>query len=463
MITELQSKYKSKELSVESHLLEIFKKIDELNSIHHVYINLNKEEALKNAKIQDQQIVEANDLDELFRNSPLLGIAVGVKDIFTTKDLETTAASNILKGYIPPYDATVVKKFKLAGGIIVGKLNCDAFAHGASGENSDFGVVKNPFNKEHVSGGSSSGSGAAVALGMCDIATGTDTGGSIRNPASFTNTVGLKPTYGLVSRYGIIAMASSLDTVGHISKSVEDSAIFLSVTAGFDPHDATTSTTDSKSFLLNLKSSTLRGKKIGVLRESFASDIDPEIVEKVKESVDRFKKLGAEIVDVDIPLNEYALAVYYILAPSEVSSNLGRFDGIRFGHSRSDFGLEAKRRIMIGTYVLSSGYYDAYYLQAQKVRELLKQQYKTVFEDVDFILSPVAPILPPKIGENVNDPLKMYLMDVLSVTANLVGIPGLALPAGFSKSGLPIGIQLLGNHFSEAELFKAGFEYENSN
>ncbi len=460
MILELHKKYILKELTIFEHIQDLFKKIEDLNPEYNAYITLDKQNALNKAKEQDLLIQQSNDLEKLFSEFPLLGIGIGVKDIFSTKDLETTAASKILKGYIPQYDATSVKKLKNAGGIVLGKLNCDAFAHGASGENSDFGVTKNPFNKDHVAGGSSSGSGTAVALGLCDFATGTDTGGSIRNPASFTNTVGLKPTYGLVSRYGVFAMASSFDSVGHISTDVKDSAIVLNVTAGFDALDATTSKNSSIDYKNYEIMPNLKGIKIGVLREGVSDSLDPDVLKKTYESIEVFKKLGAEIVDISIPLSEYALAVYYIITPSEVSSNLGRFDGIRFGNNRDAFGSEAKRRIMIGTYVLSSGYYDAYYLQAQKVRKLLVDQYKKVFEEVDFMLTPVSPVLPPKIGDNVNDPLKMYLMDILSVTANLVGIPALALPAGFSASGLPIGIQLLGKHFSELELFKAGSAYE---
>ena len=461
MILELQKKYIAKELTVSAHIQSLFEKIEALNSTYNVYITIDKENALKVANDQDLLIKQASDLAALFEKFPLLGVGVGVKDIFSTKDLETTAASNILRGYIPQYDATSVKKIKKAGGIVLGKLNCDAFAHGASGENSDFGVTKNPFNKDHVAGGSSSGSGTAVSLGMCDVATGTDTGGSIRNPASFTNSVGLKPTYGLVSRYGVFAMASSLDTVGHITNDVRDSAIVLNVTAGHDPLDATTSMSPVFEYKNYENKSDLKGIKIGVLKEGVSDSIDLEVLKRTYESIEVFRNLGAEIIDISIPLSEYALAVYYIITPSEVSSNLGRFDGIRFGSDRESFGSEAKRRIMIGTYVLSSGYYDAYYLQAQKVRKLLVDEYKKVFEKVDFILTPVSPVLPPKIGDNVNDPLKMYLMDVLSVTANLVGIPGLALPAGFSEIGLPIGIQLLGKHFSEEELFKIGSVYEN--
>jgi aspartyl-tRNA(Asn)/glutamyl-tRNA(Gln) amidotransferase subunit A len=462
MISDILHSLKNKEYSCVELTTQYLNRINSLNPKLNAYLTVATDQALKAAGDVDKLIADSSDLEGLFRDKPLLGVPVGLKDIFSTKNIETTAASNILKGYIPPYDATVVSKIKNAGGIVLGKLNCDAFAHGASGENSDFGAVKNPYDLNRVAGGSSSGSGAAAAAGLSVISTGTDTGGSIRNPASFTNTVGLKPTYGRVSRYGIMAMASSLDSIGHLSKTVEDSARFLQVTAGYDPLDGSSAKNDVPNYIEGLKNSaeSIKGLKIGLPKEYFSDALNSEIRDAVMNAAKKYEQMGAEIVEVSLPYTEYGLAVYYILTPSEVSSNLGRFHGIRYGFDRSKFGAEAKRRIMIGTHVLSSGYYDAYYLKAQKVRTLLINDFKEAFNKVDVLLTPVTPDLPPLLGENVNDPLKMYLMDVLSVTANLAGIPGLSVPAGFSKSGLPIGMQLLGPHFSEDLLFKVGHAFE---
>ena len=469
MISQIISDLKARKYSAVDLTNQYLKRIEELNPKLNAFITVIAESALKSAGQADKLIAEATNsansneaLEKLFNDKPLLGVPVALKDIFSTKDIETTAGSNILKGYVSPYDATVVKKIKDAGGVVLGKLNCDAFAHGASGENSDFGATKNPYDLDRVAGGSSSGSGCAAAADLAVIATGTDTGGSVRNPASFTNTVGLKPTYGRVSRYGIIAMASSLDSIGHLSKTIEDSARFLQVTAGFDPFDGSSAKNEVPNYLEGLKNSkeSIKKLRIGLPKEYFLDALDPEIKETVLAAAKKYQEMGAELVEVSLPHTEFALATYYIIAPSEVSSNLGRFDGIRYGFDRSKFGAEAKRRIMIGTHVLSSGYYDAYYLKAQKVRTLLINDFKEVFKNVDVLLTPVTPDLPPKIGDNVNDPLKMYLMDVLSVTANLAGIPGLSIPAGFSKSGLPIGMQLLGPHFSEDLLFKVGHAFE---
>ncbi|MBI2195798.1 MAG: Asp-tRNA(Asn)/Glu-tRNA(Gln) amidotransferase subunit GatA [Candidatus Levybacteria bacterium] len=414
------------------------------------FITVDEKGALEQAESADKQRANGEEL-------PFLGIPIALKDIFLTKGLKTTAASKVLENYIPQYDATVVAKLKDAGAIIIGKINCDAWAHGSSGENSDFGPTKNPWSKEHVPGGSSSGSAAALAADMCLASTGTDTGGSIRLPASFNNLVGLKPTYGRVSRYGIIAMASSLDSIGHFTKTVEDSALLLSVTAGSDPHDATTpdKTVSNYSKIEN----GVKGLKIGVPKEYFASGLDSEIKEKTEAVIKKLEELGAEVVDISLPNTQYAIAAYYIIMSSEVSSNLARYDGIRFGNDRSFFGDEAKRRIMFGTFTLSAGYYDAYYKKAMQVRTLIKQDFEKAFEKVDAIISPVSPTAPWKLGEKVNDPLKMYLSDIFTVTANLAGIPSLAVPAGFSN-GLPIGIQIMGTQFSEEKLFQVGYAFE---
>jgi aspartyl-tRNA(Asn)/glutamyl-tRNA(Gln) amidotransferase subunit A len=388
-----------------------------------------------------------------------LGIPIAAKDIYSTKDVRTTAGSKVLENYIPQYDATVIKKLKDAGAIIIGKTNLDAWAHGSSGENSDFGPTKNPWNEEFVPGGSSSGSAVSVASGMALAATGTDTGGSIRLPASFTNTVGLKPTYGRVSRYGVIAMASSLDSIGHFSKTVEDNAVFLQVTAGQDKHDATTPPVAVPNYLEDLAKG-IKGLKIGVPKEYIEPKaIDPGILVNFKSSLRILEKLGGEIVDISLPNTEYGIEVYYIIQPAEVSSNLARYDGIRFGNGREAFGDEAKRRIMLGTFTLSVGYYDAYYKKAMKVRTLIINDFDKAYKNVDAIVSPISPTPPWKIGEKVNEPLKMYLSDILTVNINLAGIPGLAVPSGFINS-LPTGVQFLGPKFSEDLLFRIGHAFE---
>ena len=334
----------------------------------------------------------------------------------------------------------------------------DAWAHGSSGENSDFGVTQNPWREGFVPSGSSSGSAACVAADLAPAATGTDTGGSIRLPASFCNLVGLKPTYGRVSRYGIIAMSSSLDAIGHLTKTVYDSALLLNVTAGKDKADATTPKTDVPDYTQNLGKS-IKGLKIGLPKQYFQDGLDKEVLLQTQKAVKVFQDLGANIVEIDLPHTKYALAIYYIIQPAEVSSNLARYDGIRYGLDRTYFGNEAKRRIMLGAFSLSSGYWDAYYLKAMKVRTLIKDDFENAFKKVDLILTPTSPTLPFKIGQKIKQPLQMYLSDIFTVTANLAGIPGLNLPSGF-VDGLPTGIQLLGPQFSEDLLFQAGFQYE---
>ncbi len=385
-------------------------------------------------------------------------IPIGHKDIYSTEGLETTAASNILRGYIPPYNATSVERLNNHQFVTLAKLNCDAFAHGATGENSDFGPTRNPYDLTRVPGGSSSGSAAAVAAGLVPAATATDTGGSIRFPASFTNTVGLKPTYGRVSRYGVIAMTSSTDSIGHITRTVWDSAYLLNITAGQDELDATSSHQPKEDYLADIDRNILPGLKLGVPTEYLAG-LDPKIAKIFQEALHVFKRLGAIITEISLPHTEYAIHTYYILTPSEISSNLARFDGIRFGRDRSQVGAEAKRRIILGTFCLSAGYYDAYYLKAQKVRTLVLQDFQQAFRQVDAIVAPVSSVLPPKIGELIDDPIKNYLLDALLVPANLAGIPGLAIPAGFIDH-LPMGIQLLGDHFQEKKLFQIGYQFE---
>lgn len=369
-----------------------------------------------------------------------------------TKGIRTTAGSKVLESYIPPYSATSVTRIENAGAIPIGKLNCDAWAHGASGENSDFGPTKNPWDKERVPGGSSSGSAAAVSGGLSLVTTGTDTGGSIRNPANFCGVVGLKPTYGAVSRYGVIAMASSLDTIGSIGHTVSDVETLFNITKGPDGFDSTVTNGSYKR---------RDGKiKIGIPKEYFINGLTKEIEENVMKASKVFEKEGIELVEINLPHTKYGVDVYYIVQPAEVSSNLGRFDGVRYGNGRETFGDEAKRRIMLGTYVLSAGYYDAYYLKAQKVRSLLIQDFDKAFEKVDAIISPTMPTSAFKLGEKASDPLQMYLADVFTVSANLVGIPALAIPSGFSKEKLPLGFQLMGPRFSEPTLFELGKLFE---
>lgn len=417
-------------------------------------------------------------------NSFLNEIPVGIKDVLCTRNMRTTASSKMLDNFVPPYDATVVKRLREAGAIIVGKNNCDAWAHGSSTENSDYGVTPNPWDLTRVSGGSSGGGAAAVAVGEVPFAIGTDTGGSIRQPASFCGVVGLKPTYGRVSRYGLIAMASSFDCPGPITQTVEDAAIVMNVIAGEDPKDATTlkEGIDSR-FRGNDKGAIdytkdlgkdLKGVKIGVPKEYFGLGLDKEVEKVFKEAVEIYRKLGAEIVNISLPFTEFALAAYYILQTAEVSSNLGRYDGVKYGYSAKKskdlidsyfktrdegFGDEAKRRIMLGTYVLSSGYYDAYYLKAAKVRRLVHDDFVKAFEKVDAIVTPTAPTPAFKIGEKA-DPISMYLADVYTVPASLAGVPAISVPAGFSKDKLPIGIQIIGAHFEEAKILNVAHKLE---
>lgn len=429
----LKKEFSAVEL-VDSYLEKISKNNKELN----VYLTIDEEGAYKKAKI-----IDASD-----KSNPLSGISVAHKDIFLTKGLRTTASSKVLESYIPAYSGTVVKRIEDAGAITLGKANCDAWAHGASGENSDFGPTLNPWNKEYVPGGSSSGSAVAVAAGLSLVATGTDTGGSIRQPANLSGVTGLKPTYGAVSRYGIIAMASSLDCPGAFGWTVEDVETMFNVMKGEDGFDGTVKNEQSKK-----KSGKL---KIGIPKEYFIDGVDKEVEKAVLNASEVFKKEGIELVDVSLPHTKYAIDVYYIVQPAEVSSNLARFDGIRYGNVRETFGSEAKRRIMLGTYVLSAGFYDAFYLKAQKVRSRIIQDFDKAYENVDAILAPVSPTPAFKIGEKAADPLQMYLADIFTAPANLAGIPGLAIPSGFTQKGLPLGFQLLGPRFSEETLFGLG-------
>lgn len=428
----------------------------------------HKEYAAIIATTADRARERAAEVDKRVANGEQVGRLAGVpfiaKDNFLTFGSETTAASNILKGFEAPYQSTAVERLEAEGAICVAKANLDAFAHGSSTENSDFGTTKNPHNPEYVPGGSSGGSGAAVVLGLAPFALGTDTGGSIRLPAAFTGSVGFKPTYGLVSRSGVIAMASSTDVIGPLAMSVDDAAIVLDVMSGKDQLDSTTIDRDTTAY--TELDSDVKGKKIGVVKEYFSSDVDPEVTKQVRKTIDKLKAAGAEIVDASLPSLPLALACYYIICPAEVSSNLSRYDGQHFGFSHPEaknledsynytrshgFGHEAKRRIMIGTYVLSSGYYDAYYKKAQQLRTKLIDEFNEAFKSVEYLVGPTAPQTAFKIGENAKNPLQMYLTDIMTVAANLVGVPAISLPSGESN-GLPVGIQLMAAQKHDREL-----------
>lgn len=455
-ITEAREGLKNKKFSSSELTRACLEQIEKHDAKINAFITVCKKQAIEQAKEADKLL--SNGAMEQWSNLPLLGIPIALKDLYSTKDIKTTAGSKVLKDYSPVYDATVIKKLKDAGAVIIGKTNLDAWAHGSSGENSDFGPTKNPWNQEYVPGGSSSGSAAALAADMCLAATGTDTGGSIRLPASFCNLVGLKPTYGRVSRYGIVAMASSLDSIGHLAKTVEDSALLLNITAGNDVFDATTPEKPVPDYQKGLQKG-IKELKIGIPKEYLQTGLDEKVKENFEDTKRILSRLGANLIEVSLPHTEYAIACYYIIQPAEVSSNLERYDGIRFGNDRSFFTDEAKRRIMLGTFTLSAGYYEAYYKKAMQVRTLIKKDFEDAFVKVDALIAPVSPTPSWKLGEKVNEPLKMYLSDIFTVTANLAGIPALAVPSGFIN-GLPVGIQILGPQFSEEKLFRIGYVYE---
>ncbi len=431
------------------------------------FITLCETEALAAAAAADRDLAAG-------RGGLLTGIPVAVKDIFNMLDVRTTCGSKILDNYISPYDATAVAKLREQGAVILGKLNMDEFAMGSSNENSAAGAVCNPWDPTRVPGGSSGGSAAAVAAGQVPATLGTDTGGSIRLPAAYCGVVGLKPSYGRVSRYGVIAYASSLDQVGPLARSVEDCAVMLGAVAGYDPADSTSVDRPVPDYLDSLNAG-VAGKKIGLPREYFIDGLDADVKQAVEAAIETYRSLGAEIVDVSLPHTDYAVASYYLIATAEASSNLARYDGVRFGVRKDDgqgligmyqqsraagFGAEVKRRIMLGTYALSSGYYDAYYLKAQKVRTLIRRDFLSAFEQVDLLLTPVAPTPAFKIGEKINDPLQMYLCDIFTIPVNLAGTCALSLPCGFSGQGLPIGLQLIGAPFAEADLLQAAYAFE---
>lgn len=463
----LRAKLDNRELSAVEVTKAYLARIAATNPAVNSFITTCAETAMIEAQAADQAIA-AGDV------TPLTGLPVAVKDIFNTTGLPTTCASRILKNYVSPYDATVIANIKAQKAVIVGKLNMDEFAMGSSNENSAYGAVRNPWNLEHVPGGSSGGSAACVAARQAAATLGTDTGGSVRQPAAHCSVVGLKPTYGRVSRYGVVAYASSLDQVGPVTRDVRDSALMLQAIAGYDSADSTSVNTPVPDYQASLTGD-LKGMRIGLPKEYFIEGLDDDVRKAVELAATTYRDLGAEIVEVSLPHTAYAVACYYLIATAEASSNLARYDGVRYGlrdenaeklvdmymQSRSaGFGAEVKRRIMLGTYALSSGYYDAYYIKAQKVRTLIRQDFLNVFEEVDTLLTPVAPTPAFALGEKTDDPLKMYLSDIYTIPVNLAGTCAMSLPCGFSTEGLPIGLQLIGKPFDEATMLRTGHAFE---
>jgi aspartyl-tRNA(Asn)/glutamyl-tRNA(Gln) amidotransferase subunit A len=468
-IRELRESITRQEFSVTEVVEGFLARIDQQEEKIKAFLSVDAESALDQARALDQRLAQGE-----AQNGLLTGIPVAVKDNIVTEEIRTTCGSRILENYIPPYDATVVRSLKENGAIVVGKANCDEFAMGSSTENSAYFPTRNPWDLERVPGGSSGGSAAAVAAWEVPGALGSDTGGSIRQPAAFCGVVGLKPTYGRVSRYGLVAFASSLDQIGPLANNVWDVALLLQAIAGSDARDSTSVQRPVEDYLEDLGKD-VQGFKIGVPSEWFSSGLDPQIEQAVQGAIKTLEGLGCRVKEVHLPHTEHAISTYYIIAPAEASSNLARYDGVKYGYRSPDatnledmfrsarsqgFGDEVKRRIMIGTYALSSGYYDAYFLKASKVRTLLKNDYLEAFKQVDFLVGPTTPSLPFKMGEKTTDPLQMYLMDVYTVTANLAGIPGLALPCGFSQEGLPIGLQIQAPHFEEAKLLRLAHALE---
>ncbi|HHY46108.1 MAG TPA: Asp-tRNA(Asn)/Glu-tRNA(Gln) amidotransferase subunit GatA [Firmicutes bacterium] len=457
-----------KEASAREIVESVFRRIDEVEPLVRAYITLTREEAFAAAGATDARIARGEEI------GPLDGIPIALKDNLSTRGIKTTCASRILENYIPPYSATVVERLMSQGVVMLGKANMDEFAMGSSTENSGFFTTRNPWDLDRVPGGSSGGSAAAVSAGEAVLALGSDTGGSIRQPASFCGVVGLKPTYGCVSRYGLVAFASSLDQIGPITRDVTDCAILMNAIAGYDPRDSTSVNREYPDYTQYLIPD-IKGLKIGVPKEYFGEGLAPDVREAIEQAMNRLQDMGAILVDVSLPHSEYALATYYLVATAEASSNLARYDGVRYGlrakgapdsvtmakrTRKEGFGAEVKRRIMLGTYALSSGYYDAYYLKALKVRTLLIQDFERAFEACDVVLSPTSPTVAFRIGEKTKDPLSMYLSDIYTITANLAALPGISFPCGFGQDGLPVGLQLLGKHFDEPTLIRAAYAFE---
>lgn len=462
-IRELLQKRKISSVELTNYFLERIKRFDgDISS----YIKVTEEYALKMAGDADKKIADGE-------NGQLLGIPLGIKDIYCTKGIETTCASRILKGFIPPYDATIIRRLKDEGYVHLGRLNMDEFAMGSSTENSSFQTTKNPWDLSRIPGGSSGGSAAATAAGLCAASIGTDTGGSIRQPAGLCGVVGMKPTYGRVSRYGLIAFASSLDQIGPITRNVSDCATMMNVIAGHDPMDSTSIPQPAPDYHAFIGKE-IKGLRIGIPKEYFRGGMEKDVKEAVDESIALFERQGASVVNVSLPHTEYAVATYYIICTAEASSNLARYDGVKYGlrepgkdiidmYKRTrfkGFGREVKRRIILGTYVLSSGYYDAYYRKAGKVRTLIRNDFDEAFKACDLIVTPVSPTTAFKIGERMEDPLAMYLSDIFTIPVNLAGLPGMSVPCGYDGKGLPIGLQIIGKPLDEALMIQAAYVFE---
>lgn len=469
-IRELHQQLITKERSAVEIAQDYLARIERLEPQLHAFLQVTRDRALEQAQRVDAQIAAGEEI------GLLAGMPIGIKDNLCTLGIRTTCGSKILENFVPPYESTVTSRLAEAGAVMVGKTNLDEFAMGSSTENSAYQLTANPWDTSRVPGGSSGGSAAAVAADECPIALGSDTGGSIRQPASFCGVVGLKPTYGLVSRYGLVAYASSLDQIGPFGRSVEDTAILLQAIAGHDPKDSTSLKVEIPDYTQFL-TQTLTGKKIGVIRETFGEGLDPVVGEAVQTALQTLEKLGATIQDISCPRFRYGLPTYYIIAPSEASANLARYDGVKYGYRTAEaenllemymktraegFGAEVKRRIMIGTYALSAGYYDAYYLKAQKVRTLIKQDFEQAFAQVDVLVCPTAPTTAFKAGEKTDNPLSMYLSDLMTIPVNLAGLPGMSLPCGFDAQGLPIGLQIIANVLREDQIFAVASAYENA-
>lgn len=467
---ELHDKLVSKEISAVELAQSVFRRVDAVEKEVKAYLTETQDSAFEQAKRVDEKIARGETV------APLAGIPGAIKDNICTKGIRTTCASKILAHFVPPYDATVIKKLAAQDMVMVGKANLDEFAMGGSTENSGFFPTHNPWDVTAVPGGSSGGSAAAVAAGEAIWALGSDTGGSIRQPAAYCGLVGLKPTYGRVSRFGLVAFASSLDQIGPLTRDVTDCAIVMNAISGHDPYDSTSINTDVPDYTKSLVND-VKGLKIGLPREYFVSGMDPEVEKAIHKAIDQLVAMGAEYKEISMPHTEYALSAYYLIAPAEASSNLARYDGVGYGYraeggtdivdmykkTRSQaFGPEVKRRIMLGTYALSSGYYDAYYLKALQVRTLVKQDFDKAFEEVDVLITPTAPTTAFKIGEKTNDPLAMYLQDVCTIPINLAGVPGISIPCGFA-GGLPIGLQIIGKPLGEETLIRTAYTFEQNN
>ncbi|PKL52096.1 MAG: Asp-tRNA(Asn)/Glu-tRNA(Gln) amidotransferase GatCAB subunit A [Nitrospira bacterium HGW-Nitrospira-1] len=467
-IAELKRMLENREVSAKDIHGSVYKRIDAVEGRIRAYVTITQEKALEMAEQSDKERAAGN-------KKTLSGIPIAIKDNICTKGILTTCSSRILSNFIPPYESAVTAKLLENGYVLSGKTNMDEFAMGSSTENSGFHATKNPWDTDRIPGGSSGGSAAAVAADECIAAFGSDTGGSIRQPASFCGVVGLKPTYGRVSRYGLVAFASSLDQIGPITKNITDAAILMNIISGRDPRDSTSAPVSVPDFTSGLGKD-IKGLRIGVPQEYFIEGIDPEVGQSVRNAIKHFESLGAVPVEISLPHTGYAVAAYYVLATSEASSNLARYDGVKYGfraegkdlldmymNSRAQgFGPEVKRRIMLGTYTLSSGYYDAYYRKAQQVRTLIKGDFDNAFKTVDLIVTPTSPTPAFKAGEKTDDPLQMYLADIFTISVNLAGVPAISIPCGFTSGSLPIGLQLIAGHFDEAALLRASYAYEQS-